>query len=97
MARPKQDVTRNKELRIRLSEQEYKEVHELAEYINIPVTTLARNFLLYAKRDAEFLKKLGILKGAKKFVEFEEKFGEFIDGLSVGAGQAQGNCPGQSH
>lgn len=91
MARPKQDIVREKELRIRLSEQEFKEVHDLAEYIEIPVTTLARNFLLYAKRDAEFLKRFGILKGAKKFVEFEEKFGEFIDRLSVGAGQAQGN------
>ncbi len=91
MARPKAEEIRDIEMKIRLTEKEYKEVQELAEYIEIPVTTLARNFLLYAKRDAEFLKRFGILKGAKKFVEFEEKFGEFIDGLSVGAGQAQGS------
>lgn len=91
MARPKIEEVRNIEMKIRLTEKEYREVQELAEHIEIPVTTLARNFLLYAKRDAEFLKRFGILKGAKKFVEFEEKFGEFIDGLSVGAGQAQGN------
>ena len=78
MARPKLEETRDKELRIRLTDKEYDDLNELSKYIEIPVTTLARNFLLSAKDDANFYKKIGLLKGAKKFIEFNEKFKEMI-------------------
>lgn len=70
MARPKQDVVREIELKIRLSEDELKELEELANYLELPISTCVRNLVLYAKEDAELYKKIGIFKGVKKLKEW---------------------------
>jgi len=70
MARPKQDVIREIELKIRLSEDELKELEELANYLELPISTCVRNLVLYAKEDADIYKKIGLFKGVKKLKEW---------------------------
>lgn len=67
-------TNRDKELYIRVSEEELHQMKELAEYLDLPLATLARNMLLAAKEDAEFLKQIGVLKGAKKYHDFIKKW-----------------------
>lgn len=70
MARPKQEVIREIDLKIRLSETEYEELERLAEHMELPISTCVRNLVLYAKEDAEFYKKIGFFKGIKKVSEW---------------------------
>ena len=67
---------RDKELYIRVSEDELNEMKNIANYLDLPLSTFARNLLLVASEDAQFYKKIGVLKGAKKLIEFQEKFAE---------------------
>ena len=70
MARPKQDIVREIELKIRLSEDELKELEALANYLELPISTCVRNLVMYAKEDAAFFKKIGFFKGIKKVSEW---------------------------
>jgi hypothetical protein len=70
MARPKQDIIREIEFKIRLDENELKELEEFAEYMELPLSTFVRNLVLYAKEDAEIYKKLGFFKGVKKLQDW---------------------------
>lgn len=67
---------RDKEISIRVSEEELEKMREMADYLEIPISTFARNLILTAYEDAVFLKKIGVLKGAKKLTEFQKKFKE---------------------
>lgn len=70
MSGKKQDITRDETIYLRVSKEELEELKKLAEYLEIPLTTTIRNMVLYAKEDAEFLKRIGVFKGLKKLKEW---------------------------
>lgn len=84
MARPKQDVVRDIEVKTRLSKDEYEQIKNMAEHLDIPVSTFMRNLILTSFEDAKMMESVKLLSGLKKFKEWK-------DALSVGAGQAQVN------
>lgn len=84
MARPKQEITRDIEVKTRLSDDEYNQIKEMAEHLEIPVSTFMRNLILTAFEDAKMMESVKMLSGLKKFQAWK-------DALSVGAGQAQGS------
>ncbi len=59
---------------IRLSKSEMKRFEELAKVVDLPKTRLMRNVLLTGLEEAEILNKIGALKGAKKLLDFKERF-----------------------
>ena len=59
---------------IRLTKTEMKELEEVAKELEIPKTRFMRNVLLSGLEDAKVLHKLGALKGAKKLLDFKERF-----------------------
>jgi hypothetical protein len=82
MARPKQDVVRDIEIKTRLSKDEYEQIKNMADHLEIPVSTFMRNLILASFEDAKMMESIKLLSGMKKFKEWK-------DALSVGAGQAQ--------
>lgn len=80
MGRPPLDnVVRETKLFIKVSEEEAKELEELAAYLEIPKSTLIRNLTLSSLEDAKIFKKIGLLKlgkGIKKTSEAIKKFEE---------------------
>jgi len=59
---------------IRLTKQELKEISEIANEIDMPKTRFIRNLTLAGLDEAKILNKLGALKGAKKLLDFKERF-----------------------
>ena len=59
---------------IRLSKSEMERFEELAKKLDLPKTRFMRNILLSALEEAEALDKIGALKGAKKIIDFKERF-----------------------
>lgn len=59
---------------IRFSKSEIEEITKIAENINLPKTRLIRNLTLSSLEDAKALNKIGALKGAKKLLDFKERF-----------------------
>lgn len=84
MARPKQDVVRDIEIKTRLSKDEYDQIKNMANHLEIPVSTFMRNLILASFEDAKMMESIKLLSGMKKFKEWK-------NALSVGAGQAQRN------
>jgi hypothetical protein len=83
MAGKKQEVTRDETIYLRVSKKELEEIKELAEELELPLTTCVRNLVLYAKEDAEFLKKVGVFKGIKKLSGwFKKTIGNEIENKS---------------
>jgi len=80
MGRPPLDnVVRETKLFIKVSEEEAKQLEELANYLEVPKSVLVRNLTLTALEDAKIFKKLGLLKlakGIRKTSEAIEQFGE---------------------
>ena len=83
MARPKQDIVRDIEIKIRFSDQEFEDIKNMAEHLEIPISTFMRNLMMYAMDDARKMEKVKLLTGLKKF-------SEWIDALSLNSGQARG-------
>ena len=71
--KPIDKEARNINITIRLSEKEIQEIEEIAKELNMPKTRLIRNLALAGLDDAKIVKKLGILKGVKKFIDFKER------------------------
>jgi len=66
MGRPPIDkVVRETPLFIKVSENEAKQIEELAKYLDIPKSVFLRNLALSSLEDAQILKKIGLLKIAK--------------------------------
>jgi hypothetical protein len=59
---------------IRFSENELKEIEEIAKNLEIPKARLIRNMTLAGLEDAKILNKIGLLKGAKKIIDFKERY-----------------------
>ncbi len=66
-------MKREKNLTIRVSEEEYKRIENIANKIGIPKTRLARNLIIAGLEDAELLDKLGAFDIAKLIEKIREK------------------------
>lgn len=66
--------SKNKLIYAKISEDELKEIEELAKKMDIPKMTLTRNLILLGLRDVKLLDNVGLLKGYKKTSEFINKF-----------------------
>jgi len=64
--KPLDTVVRETKLYIKVSIEEMERIEEITKYLEIPRTTVARNFLLYGLEDAELFRKIGLLAIAKK-------------------------------
>jgi len=79
MARTKIKNGRDTRLEFRCSTEEKKKIEDLANYLEIPPATLVRNLVLASYDDAMIFKKLGLLKGAKKLIDFKEKYSSIFN------------------
>lgn len=70
--KPEAGKARNHLLTIKLTDEEIAAIDKIANKINIPRTTLARNLLLTGLEDAKLLNRIGILKGLKKLDDFKK-------------------------
>lgn len=59
---------------LRFSKEELKQIEEIAEVLEIPKTRLIRNLALTSLDDAKMFNRIGALKGAKKLLDFKERF-----------------------
>jgi len=75
--KPLDNITRETKLFIKVSEDEAKEIEELANYLDVPKSTLLRNLALSSLEDAQIFKKLGLLKLAKGIRKSSEALKEF--------------------
>jgi DNA-binding Lrp family transcriptional regulator len=72
--KPESGETRNNPVTVKFTNKELKEIEEIAKNINISRTTLIRNMTLAGLEDAKILNKIGALKGARKLLDFKERF-----------------------
>ena len=72
--KPIDQEVRNNNITIRFSDNELLEIEEIATQLEIPKTRLIRNLTLSSLDDAKLLNKIGVLKGAKKLLDFKERF-----------------------
>ena len=78
MGRPPVDgIVRETKLFVKVSEDEAKEIEELANYLEIPKSVLLRNLALSSLEDAQILKKVGLLQIAKGIRKTSEALKEF--------------------
>lgn len=70
----KNNEIRDQRLELRLSKKEKDKIESLANRLELPVGTLIRNLVLVSYEDAAIFEKIGLLKGAKKILDFKEKF-----------------------
>jgi len=69
---------RTERLEFRCSVEEKKAIQNLAMYLEIPESTLVRNLALSSYEDAIIFKKIGLLKGLKKYKDFQKKYSEIF-------------------
>ena len=69
---------RTEKMDFRCSPEEKKGIEELAKYLDMSSGTLLRNLTLSSYNDAIIFKKLGLLRGARKYQEFKEKYSELF-------------------
>ncbi len=84
--KPKDGITREEKITIKLSKDEIKRIIELSEFLDMPKTVLVRNLVLSGLDEAELLKKLGFLsvvKNIKKTSEFLILFKEIKDSKTI--------------
>jgi len=75
--KPKDGKVRETVVSFKLSEDEVKEINNLAEFLDMPKTVLVRNLVLSSLEDTKIMKKTGVLslaKGIKKTSEFLTTF-----------------------
>ena len=59
---------------IRFTKKELEEIEKIAKNIGIAKTRLIRNLIISSLDEAKVLNKIGALKGAKKLIDFKERF-----------------------
>jgi len=72
--KPEAEETRRNLVTVKFTNNELKEIDEIAKILDIPRTTLIRNITLTGLEEAKILNKLGVLKGAKKLLDFQKRF-----------------------
>jgi len=65
---------RTEKLDFRCTPEEKRKIEELAKYLEMPNGSLLRNLTMASYDDAMIFKKIGLLKGAKKYKDFKEKY-----------------------
>jgi len=65
---------RTKTILLKLTDEEYKKINDIAKKIEIPTTRFVRNLTLAGLEDADILNKLGVLKGVQKLIDFKERY-----------------------
>lgn len=68
------DEPRDIIIAIKFSKEEIEEIDKIAKNIDIPRATLIRNMTFAGFEDAKILNKIGALKGARKWMDFKERF-----------------------
>lgn len=71
--KPEADEARKNLVTIKFTDKELQQIEEIAKNIDIPRTTLIRNMTLSGLSEARILNNFGILKGAKKYLDFKER------------------------
>ena len=74
----KKNEIRDKRIELRLSQTEKENIEKLANSLNIPPSTFIRNLVMTSYEDAVIFEKIGLLTGAKKFLDFKEKYSTII-------------------
>ncbi len=69
---------RTEKMDFRCTKKEKEKIEELAKYLEMPTGALLRNLTLASYDDAVIFKKIGLLKGAKKYKDFKEKYHTFF-------------------
>ena len=69
---------RTEKMDFRCTPEEKKGIEELAKYLDMSSGTLLRNLTLSSYDDAIIFKKLGLLRGARKYQDFKEKYSEIF-------------------
>jgi len=72
--KPEAEEARKNLVTVKFTDKELKEIEDIARNIDIPRTTLIRNMTLAGLDEAKLLNKIGALKGAKKLLDFKERF-----------------------
>ena len=73
------EKARNISITIRVTEEENKEIEDMAKYIEAPKTRLMRNLILMQLDEMKSFRKYGILhiaKGVLKTIDFVKSFNE---------------------
>ena len=66
-------MKKEKRITIRLNEEEYKRIEEIAQKLNTPISRLMRNLTLAGLEDPELFEKLGFFEIAKMIEKLREK------------------------
>ncbi len=77
--KPLDTIKRESRISIKLTEQELKDIEEMAEYLEIPKSSFARNCLLFGLEESNGFKRTGLLKVAKGL----KKTSEFLNQLNT--------------
>ena len=72
--KPETGETRKHFVTVKFTTKEIEEIEEIAKQIEISKTTLIRNMALSGLENAKILDKIGALKGAKKLIDFKERY-----------------------
>jgi hypothetical protein len=72
--KPETGETRKNLVTVKFTDKEISEIDKIAKETDIPRTTLIRNMTLSGLEDAKILNKIGALKGAKKLIDFKDRF-----------------------
>lgn len=71
--KPVDQEARNINVTIRFSQTEIQEIEKIANDLDVPKTRLIRNLALIGLDNVRILSNTGVLKGAKKFIDFKER------------------------
>jgi len=77
--KPEAETARSNSVTVKFTDKELEIIEDIAKNINIPRTTLIRNMTLVGLDDMIILNKIGALKGAKKLLDFKERFTNSIN------------------
>jgi len=81
MEKEKIKNSKNDRMEFRCSTEEKEKIEKLADYLEMPPSTLVRNLVLASYDDAIIFKKLGLLKGAKQLIDFKKKYSSIFQDL----------------
>ena len=76
--KPIENEVLKKQIGVRLTIKEYKELKKISKDLDVPLARLMRNITIVGIRETKALYKLKLLKGAKQLKDFEKAFKEIF-------------------
>ena len=76
--RKKSENPRTERIEFRCTKEEKEAIEALANYLEMSTGRLIRNLVIASYDNAIIMKKLGALKGMKKYLEFKAKLEEIM-------------------